>query len=253
MRTPLRAALRVLNVSAILVATLGATFSMGGCRAPVQRRPMELVAEGPEPVRLRAEYREAYYFVGPTHTTVYLSEIPIAELAAGGDLTGQILHIEVLWLPKPGRTPIDSTATNATIRQIVLVEGEIGIYGGAGFVWLHGGGGGSRSRMTVRDASIALLESTDGFIDRFTPANLRGTFTARRNETQTLRVRQAISQIVTDVFQESRFVDAQPLDDGSLVAFLAPLIGRIDSDRAESIDPETVDASGSRSSEARKR
>jgi len=210
----------------LIAATL---TSLGGCRWPVRARSMELVAEGHVPARLRADYSEAYFFEGPTHTSIYLSEIPFAELAKGATasppLTGQVLHIEILWIPKAGRTPLESTATNATIRQIVLVENEIGIYGGAGFVWPHSAPGSRNARMTVRDASMALLESSDGFVDRFTPANLRGTFTARRSETQTLRLRQAISQIVTDAFQESRFVDLGEIDEAEVLALLSGAVG----------------------------
>ncbi len=175
---------------------------------------MEARSLGEEPVALPGDYVEAFYLHDPdSETSFMLSDVPLESLIEGTTTpltppTGQILHLELLWLPKPGATPMDRSATNVSIRYVVMSGGEIGIYGGAGFAAPRGKPGKRRLRMTLRDASLTLLDSTEGFRDVLGPTKLTGTFTAVHDPRRCRQLHYAISQIVTNALGRSRFVSA---------------------------------------------
>ena len=84
------------------------------------------------------------------------------------------------------------------IRYIVLVDKEAGVYGGGGFAWPQGTPGESGLGLDVTGSSLSLLESTDGFRDLLSPAELRGWIGGPlAPETMTM-FRNTVSQIVTD-------------------------------------------------------
>jgi hypothetical protein len=79
------------------------------------------------------------YAVEPAQTTIVFSDIPYEDLARGTAREGRFLHIELLWRPDPGKTPVEPSATNLTIRLVVVSAGEVGVYAGGGFAWVTGG------------------------------------------------------------------------------------------------------------------
>jgi hypothetical protein len=142
-------------------------------------------------------------------TSFMLSDVSIDKLLDGTADTGLVMHIELLWLPKPGRTPLEPTATNASIRLIVIADGEVGVYGGAGFAMPNGNPAEERTvALALRDASLQLLESTPGFHDLLSPAHLTGSVTSRRNESETRKLNLAASQLVTNALKQTRFVQS---------------------------------------------
>jgi hypothetical protein len=140
-------------------------------------------------------------------TSIMLADVPVEQLLRGEVENGQIMHIELLWLPKAGDTPMDAAATNASIRHIVISNGEVGIYGGAGFAlpsddpYHH-----DSISVTVRDASLSLQEATAGFVDLLSPAQLTGTFKATRNDRRSRELYFAASQLVTNALGRTRYV-----------------------------------------------
>lgn len=99
---------------------------------------------------------------------IYLSDIPLRDLNQADsldDLTGTIVRVRMFVAPRPGKTPIEPTASTATIQAAVLAQGEIGIYGGGAFM-LPSGKPGSRSfGGSVQGGSVRLLSATPGFED----------------------------------------------------------------------------------------
>lgn len=168
---------------------------------------------GDDPVVLNARYVAAIYAQDDDGTlSFFLSEVPVEDLLAGEITDGQVMHIELLWRPKAGATPMDSSATNASIRHIIMTGGELGLYGGAGFAMPRGEPGEDRMRISLRDATIHLLESTDGFADPLTPARMTGNFTALHDPQLARKLHWAISQVVTNALGRSRFVARPPAD-----------------------------------------
>jgi hypothetical protein len=162
---------------------------------------------GEPPAVLNAEYVSIVYFHDPNgETSFLLTDVPARELLAGDIQQAQVMHVQLLWQPKAGATPMDATATNATIRHVIVVDGEVGIYGGAGFALPNGKLGHGRIQVALRDATVRLLESTDGFQDPLTPARITGNFTAENDPQLARKVHRAISQLVTTALGRTRFV-----------------------------------------------
>jgi hypothetical protein len=140
-------------------------------------------------------------------TTVMLADAPLEKFLESPPEQGQILHVELLWNPLPGRTPMDPSATNASLRLIVFVQGEVGIYSGAGFALpFSDPAAGKTLSLTLRDATLQLEESTAGFRDVLGATQMTGSLTAAKDEKKTRLLNQAASQLVTNAFGRTRYV-----------------------------------------------
>ncbi len=187
-------------------------LSCTGCTSWTWWSPDTLRAEslGSEPVVLDGEYRTAFYAV-QTETSFIGTDVPIEDLLSGNLTEGVVVHIELLWLPKAGATPMEESATNVSVRYIVVAGGEVGVYGGAGFAFVSGRPGKGKVTIRLRDASLTLLNSTEGFVDLLSPGRLSGQITAGFDELRARQMRFAISQLVTDALGYMRLVDAATL------------------------------------------
>jgi hypothetical protein len=192
-------------------------MTLTGCTGPNAAGSLRVQSLGRDPVSLATRFRSAFYsYDVVAGTSFMLSDVSVDKLLDGSAASGLIMHIELLWLPKPGRTPLDPTATNASIRLIVIADGEVGVYGGAGFAMPNGTPAEERSvSLALRDASLQLLESTPGFNDLLSPAQLTGSVTSRRNEAETLKLNLAASQLVTNALKQTRFVKIRTREDAS--------------------------------------
>ena len=63
--------------------------------------------------------------------------------------------------------------------------------------------------LSLRDASLMLLDSTDGFIDLLSPARLTGKLTAGLDRKQSQRMAWALNQIVTNALGYTRLVEKE--------------------------------------------
>ena len=98
----------------------------------------------------------------------------------------QVLTVRMHWRPRAGHTPIDHTATNASIQYIIFAgvnRDEVGIYSGAGFVYPNSEPGRKTLKGGVWHANLRLADCSDGFRDMLGQAVLEGSFTAYRDET----------------------------------------------------------------------
>ena len=161
-----------------------------------------------QPVQLTGSFGFGAYTVDPSKVSLILSTIPLETLASGDFEEAQVVHVQMLWKPRPGRTPVNSESTNLSIRYVVLVDGQVGVYGGGGFGWPRGTPGKTGFGLNISGSNLALLESTDGFRDLLTPARLSGQIGAPLDETVAIRMRDAVSQIVTDRLGSPHWVDA---------------------------------------------
>ena len=140
-------------------------------------------------------------------TSVWMTDLTNEQLESGELPDGQIMHVELLFTPRPGWTPIDSTATNLAIRYILITDGQVGIYEGGGFGYPIGSGRSSSMTLRIEGASMQLSRSTVGFVDLLTPAELSGTFSGPCNTAEVERVRNIINQHMTNTFGQVMYVD----------------------------------------------
>ena len=78
---------------------------------------------------------------------------------------------------------------------------------GGGFGWPKGTPGKTGFGLNIAGSNLALLDSTDGFRDLLTPARLLGSIGAPLDETVAIRMRDTVSQIVTNRLGRSQWVD----------------------------------------------
>ena len=112
---------------------------------------------------------------------IWMTDIPIDELARGNSPDGQIVHLQVLWNPVAGKTPLASTSTNLVIKHIIIADGEVGVYGGGGYCWSKGSPSEGMS-LDIEDATIAMQNRSPGFLDLLTPATMSGNLTSRPDD-----------------------------------------------------------------------
>jgi hypothetical protein len=177
--------------AAALAFASGCGIDMGG--------RVDAVGAGDTAARLASEFPGGTFAIEPAQTTVVFSDIPYEDLARGTARNGRFLHIEVLWRPRPGRTPIEASSTNLTIRFVVVSEGEVGVYAGGGFGWIDGGTDmDDELGIEITGSSLSLIDKTPGFVDLLSPAEMTGTLGARKNADNARATRRAASQFVTN-------------------------------------------------------
>jgi hypothetical protein len=175
----------------VLAFAPGCGIGMGG--------RVDTVGAGDTAARLASEFPGGTFAIEPAQTTVVFSDIPYEDLARGTARNGRFLHIEVLWRPRPGRTPIEASSTNLTIRFVVVSEGEVGVYAGGGFGWIDGGTDmDDELGIEITGSSLSLIDKTPGFVDLLSPAEMTGTLGARKNADNARATRRAASQFVTN-------------------------------------------------------
>lgn len=119
---------------------------------------------------------------------IYLTDLTDDELSAifaeprdWSGITGTLTHVHIFIAPEPGKTPIESTAASATIRTIVIAQGEIGVYDGAGFLLPGGSMTKGRVAARVRNAPLRLTRRTPGFADPLVTPEMDLSFSVRED------------------------------------------------------------------------
>ncbi len=192
---------------ALLVLGSGAAVCAAGCSLGRASATLRAESLGEDPVYLDCDYTHVVYaMLGSTETSFFLTDIPLKDLLEGNVTTGMVVHLDLLWQPLAGSTPMDRSATNISVRYIVFADGEVGIYGGAGFAMPRGKLGKGSMSLSLRDASLTLLDSTGGFVDLLSPARLTGTLTADLDEKRARQISHALNQIVTNALGYTRLV-----------------------------------------------
>ena len=169
-----------------------------GCAPSHPSGTISIDSQASNPRRLSTSFGYGSYGVEAGDTSLVLSTVPIQKLQSGDFTEAQIIHIQLMWIPKAGSTPVSKDSTNLVIRYIVLIDGEAGIYGGGGFAWPRGTVGKTGLGLDVTGSNLALLHSTTGFKDLLSPAALRGWVGAPLNPELMSRFQNTTSQIVTD-------------------------------------------------------
>ncbi|MCC6319993.1 MAG: hypothetical protein IT438_00975 [Phycisphaerales bacterium] len=123
---------------------------------------------------------------------LYFSDLPEDRLTDPrdplGGATGSLLHIHYFLNPDAGRTPIDNTACNVTIKHFVFAGGELtgspifGVYGGGGFFFPSGEPGSNVFGGSIEEGTHRLLAATPGFNDLLGPSEVSGKMLATRDD-----------------------------------------------------------------------
>jgi hypothetical protein len=220
----------VLRTSLLSGAVAAATFCLGGCAGFFESTfapdgaAVSIEGLGDDPRRLDGVLPFGSYAVLPSESSLVAGDVPLEDLLTGEVRNGQFLHAQLLWIPKPGMTPVDPTAMNVVLRYVIVVDGAVGVYGGGGFAWPRGTPGEGPVTLSLRGSSLSLLAATEGFVDPLTPAEMTGTIALGYDPESTRRYRRGMSQLVTNSFGAARWVDGseRPLDLAHVLAIVAP-------------------------------
>jgi len=194
------------RIRAITLALAAPLLMLSGCMSSQATGNLTVASRAENPVKLRLNLKYGAFAKQPSQHSFYMSSVPLDELLGGEVSDAIILHAQLLWQPKPGSTPVDPTATNVTLRLLLVTEGEVGLYGGAGFAWPSGDLDEGPAALDIVGSSMTLLDSTEGFRDLLSPVLMLGRAKAPLNSVETLRFRQAASQLVTDKLGRTRWV-----------------------------------------------
>ena len=93
-------------------------WATAGCGTGQSSGVLRAESLGSEPVVLIGRYVTAFYAQNKSAetTSFFLSDVPLEQLLSGQVDQGLVVHLDLLWIPEAGATPMDSSATNATIR-----------------------------------------------------------------------------------------------------------------------------------------
>lgn len=169
---------------------------------------LAVVSQDDDSLRLRGDFNAAYYVFDSTESlTIVLIEGP-------EDEPTQAAAIRVMWAPKAGLTPINPDATNATIQYVVFAnrrteEGyfrEVGVYSGAGFLYLDSEPGDASLTASLWEADLLLADRSDRFKDLLGQSTLRGSFTAERNSEKVQQLLQQLNLNVSERLGYPRLV-----------------------------------------------
>jgi hypothetical protein len=126
---------------------------------------------------------------------IWMTNIPLEQLASGNFNDGQIIHFQVLWTPVAGKTPLASTSTNVTIRHIIISNGVVGTYGGGGYCWKSGNPKDGIS-LYLEEATMAIQNKTPGFDDLLSPATMVGRVSSVPNKQVAQQISNAVDRII---------------------------------------------------------
>ncbi len=165
----------------LLIAALPACGSI-----TILRGTSGALVSSEQPHRLDPDLRTRIFDSEDKNTAdLVLSDLPMEVLTDGDawqNATGQVIHARMFVKPRPGRTPIETTACTVTIRYLVLAgDGEYGLYAGGGFLIPNGAPEGSKFSGEIYNATVRLVSATPGFKDLIGSGRLDIDFSTRRN------------------------------------------------------------------------
>ncbi len=128
----------------------------------------------------------AYTHQDKNTADIYLTDLSDADLtnffendADWSQISGSMVHVHLFLNPKPGKTPIEPTAANATVRYIIITKGQIGVYDGAGFILPSKKIGKKSLSGSFKGAPTRLTRKTPGFNDILAIARMDLSFSAK--------------------------------------------------------------------------
>jgi len=163
----------------------------------------------PEDIAAGGFDRGIYSLDGPSVLTVLLTEGP-------EDNPTRALIVRMFWKPKAAATPLDETATNATVQYIVFqgtaepgaTPEQVGVYSGGGFLYPESEPGSATITANLWQATLSLADQSEGFEDTLGPSIMRGRFNAQRDDEGMIDAVRRVNIAVSEVLGVPRFVMA---------------------------------------------
>ncbi len=185
------------RVQAALAATICVTVLTVGCGKVETQFEIVSYIDAGEPTRFTEQFDHGSFAVNamgnyeiafrlpPTLITLPSQSQPAeptenetAPPATQETWMSQIIHIEILWLPRPGTTHVEKTQTNATLRYCLIAGDDAISYEGAGFVYFSLSRDGKTIEGGIESSSLFPARWAGQPADLFGSCHLTGTFQA---------------------------------------------------------------------------
>lgn len=130
---------------------------------------------------------------------VYLTDLRADQLESTEPIwasTGSLVHIHLFIRPRAGRTPVEPTASTASVRHVVLTGGPVGVYGGGGFLMPSDMPGDARFSGAITAGTVRLIHASPGFSDRLGAADISGSFRAVQDDAMAALVAARLAEAI---------------------------------------------------------
>jgi hypothetical protein len=162
----------------------------------------------PEAIAAGGFDRALYSHDGPSSITVLLADGPFEN-------PDRAMIVRMFWMPRAAATPLDETATNATVQYIVFREPAdgtgrraVGIYSGGGFLYPENDIGHYNLQANLWQATLNLADASEGFEDTLGSSILSGRFVAVRDDEAIVDAVRRVNIAVSESLGVPRFVRA---------------------------------------------
>lgn len=195
----LRRPVRALLIPALALSSL----AMSGCGllAGVGSPSQPVFVSGQTGDRLSVSYPTGVYVESDPNTAdLYFTTIPgVGQpgISMQG-VSGSVLHVRMFIKPRAGRTPIDYTAVNITVTHVLVADGAVGVYAGAGFMLPSGDVGASNFGGKLKDVTLRPTALTDGFSDQLGWNELDGSLRVVRDPDRAERIASWVDALLAD-------------------------------------------------------
>lgn len=150
--------------------------------------------------KLEARLSTAAYVEADEYAAdIYLTDLSPADLLPEADLKGtwgQFIHVHLFIEPNAGDTPISRDACTAIVRHFVISDGQIGLYGGGGFMQPSGKPGDSSMSGSLADATMKPITHTPGFVDRLGSSVFSGSVGGKRDPAEAERLHKGLQTLL---------------------------------------------------------
>lgn len=182
------------RVTSRLFNAMTLCLALCGCSTTPTRIEILSFKRVEEPVRYAETFDRSHYCRDAHGNWLIVMEIPPVWVEGGrtasednpapnrsSGWTSQLVHVEVFWVPHPGRTHAESTQTNAAITYHLVTPSGVLTYEGAGFVYFQPPRPGKPLVGQIESGSLLRAKDVTDANDLFGPCRLRGSFTARED------------------------------------------------------------------------
>jgi hypothetical protein len=133
---------------------------------------------------------------------IILTNLPIEQMRSATldellDMMGIVIHIHQFFEPKTGSTALDATASNVSVRMVILNGSGFGVYGGGGLFRISESLLSSSSFTGIlRGGNVRPMHLDGSFQDVLGPASISGRFEVVTNDSLTQQGVQVVRRLL---------------------------------------------------------
>ncbi len=123
---------------------------------------------------------------------------PVEDDLADEVWMSQIVLIDLMWRPLPGKTFAESSQSNASIVYCLITGENVISYEGSGFVFFTESDDGAAIEGQLESATLYPVRFVGSPADLFGPCRVQGTFTAQRSGTATTDLQRRVRRLLAN-------------------------------------------------------